>query len=346
MNRRAAYLFLLGVSLLGESPGWAQRRPVGGETTPRMFSIRGTLRLGANERGADMVKVELRRFTGETVATIFTRTNGEFEFSGLTSGSYILAVEEHDFEPIREFVEIHNTSRAGIQLYLNKRLTPAVGEPGSVVSARELALPRKARSAYQKGMERLYDKKDLEGSLVHFRRALEELPGYYEAYHQMGVAYLDLGRYEEAEQAFRKAIELSEYRFADPHFALSSILSTTQKFAEAEGVVRRGLSLSPNAWQGHYELGRVLLGMNRADDAEKSAQEARTLKADFPPLYLLMANIHIRKKNHVALLDDLDEYLKLDPNGPASANARQMRDTVRGALEQAQKTPPPTPSKP
>jgi len=346
MNGRLAGAFLAGLVVLAGLPAWSQGTPpvptpsaTRAPTTPtRFFTIRGHVRFGATERAAEMVKIDLKRFTGEVVMTTFTRSNGEFEFTGLSGGMYYLVVEERGFEPIRQAVEIFGTSRLSELLYLVKPLQFNAGEPGETVSAHELTLPRKARDALHKGRQRL-EKKDAQGSLAHFQRAVTEAPGYYEAYHQMGIAYLELGQNADAENAFRKSIEVSLGRYADAHFALGLLLSNVEKFSDAEMVIRRGLDVDSGAWQGHYELARALLGLNRLDEAEKSIDEARTRKPDFSQLHLVSANIHIRKGDPIALLRDLDEFLKLEPNGPQSDQARQTRETVQRGLTQAQQAP-------
>jgi tetratricopeptide (TPR) repeat protein len=182
--------------------------------------------------------------------------------------------------------------------------------------------------------------------LAQFERAVTHFPSYYEAYHEMGVAYIRLGQPAEAEKAFRKSIEVSESHYSEAYFALASLLSTNQRFAEAEPLVRQGLELDRNAWEGHYELARALLGLNRVDAAEKSAEEARTRKPDSPPLFLLLANIHIRKHDYPALLQDLDSYLKLEPTGPMSEQARRTREKIQHALGNAQNAPTAGPPKP
>jgi len=341
-----ARFVLLAFALLSGVPCHGQARPPSSSAAPRTFSIRGSVRNSDDGRAVEMVKVDLKRMTGEVVGTTFTRSNGEFEFAGLPNGLYIIVVEEKDFEPIRERVEILNSSVPGMFVFLRRPLVPSVSEPGSTVSAHELSLPRKAREAMQKGMQRLYEKQDAKGSLAQFQRAVAEVPSYYEAYLQMGIAYLRLGQTADAEQALHKSIKLSEGRYADAHFALAQMLSDNERFAEAEPPVRRGLELDPNAWQGHYELARALLGLNRLDAAEKSAMQARTRKPDFPLLHLVLANIHIRKGDYPALLEDLDSFLKLDPNGPMSEKARQMREQIQRALAHAGNTPAGAPPKP
>ncbi len=350
MLRRRVGLFLppllMAILLLSAVPCRPQARPPRTETAPRTFYIRGAIRTADEGRPIEMVRVDLKRLTGETVGTTFTRSNGEFEFGGLPNGVYYIVLEERGYEPVRESVEIFNTARAGVLIFLKRNVVLGPSEPGQVISAHELTIPRRAREAAQKGMARLYEKQDPRGSLNHFQRAIAEAPSYYEAYLQMGVAYLRLGETSEAEQALRKSVELSEGRYSEAHFALAQLLSNADRFTEAEPVVRRGLELDGNAWQGHYELARALVGLNRLDAAEKSAQEVRTRKPDFAVVYLILANIHIRKRDYATLLQDLDGYLKLEPSGPMSDKARQMREGVQRALANAQNVPSPGPPKP
>lgn len=357
MSKRTSMPFLLSLHLLFffSTVCWPQKPP---PTPPpssssrspsiqqRSLSISGFIRYYDNDRAAEMVKVDLKVFAGATVATTFTRSNGDFEFNRLRSGTYILVVEEQGYEPIRENVEIMNAPVMAVYLSLKKQAKLQPDESGQLVSARQLTIPRKAQDAMQKGLNRLYSKQDYKGSLAQFERAVTDFPSYYEAYHQMGVAYIHLGQGAEAEKAFRKSIEVSESHYAGAYFALAALLSTNQRFAEAEPLVRQGIELDRNAWEGHYELARVLLGLNRLDAAEKSAEEARTRKPDFPPLFLLLANIHIRKRDYPALLQDLDSYLKLEPNGPTSEQARQTREKIQRALDNARNAPTAGPPKP
>src|SRR5437879_9994261 len=61
-------------------------------------SISGRVLFATDNRPAEGVKVDLRRFSFEPVTTVFTRSNGEFEVSGLASASYLLRSEEHTSE--------------------------------------------------------------------------------------------------------------------------------------------------------------------------------------------------------------------------------------------------------
>ena len=239
---------------------------------------------------------------------------------------------------MQQAVELNLSSGRGLLLYLKKADAERPSQLGHTVSVRELGLSSKAHNAFRMGVERLA-KKDPAGSLVHFQRAVAELPSYYEAYHQMGLAYMRLGQAAQAEQAFQKAIDLSQGRYAEALFGLASLLSNHQRFSEAEPLARRGLELDGSSWYGQFELARALMGLNRVETAQKIAEEARKRNPDYPLLHLLLANIHIRKRDYPGLLGDLDTFLKLEQNGPTSDQVRQTREKVQRALANAQNVP-------
>ena len=345
MGPRPRLLTCIAVCLAATIPCWAQRTP--SRDTTRTFFIQGSVRRNDDQRTVEMLKVDLKKFTGETVSTAFTRSNGEFEFTNLAAGHYYIVIEEKGFEPVREVIELVNGSRPGVLIWLRRPIEVGQTEAaGLKISKHELSLPSKARDTMQKGMEQLYEKKDVKGSIDSFNRAVASAPAYYEAYFQMGIAYTRLGQMDEAERAFRKSIEVSENHYAEPLTALGALFCNEKKFAEAEPLLSRSLELNADSWQAHFEMARAQVGLNQVDAAEKNAMEARSKKADEPQVYLVLANIHIRKRNYTALLEDLDTYLKLDPNGAMAGQARDLRSKVHEGLAKAQNTPAQAPPKP
>lgn len=341
MRFRRAALWGASAMLLLPAAAGAQRRtsPTNTDTNARIYSVRGNVRSHINEAGVEMIRVELRKFTGEVVTTTFTRTNGEFEFPGVSNGNYLLVVDETGYESVRENVEIMNSSRIGIVLYLKKATGAQDVEGGNSVSARELQLARKVRDIYRKGLDTLHEKKDFSAAAPLFRRVISEAPDFYEAHFYLGISLMELSQMEAAEVALRRSIELGGKTYQEPYFALASLLSNLNKFAEAEAIARVGVEGNPARWQGHYELARALMGLNRVDEAEKSANDCRALRADYAPTYLVLANVHIRRKQYPSLLQDLNDFLRLEPSGPMSEQARKMRDQVQQALQQAAAKP-------
>ena len=209
--------------------------------------------------------------------------------------------------------------------------------PRAVVSVRELSIPSKAVREFQKGIDCL-KKEDASGSLPHFERAIADFSNYYEAYFEIGIADLKLSRIADAEQALRKSMEMSAGHYADPLFALGGILIKQNKFTEGEKVLREALKLNPNSWAGNFCLGWALFGLNRFQDAEKSVREALRWKTDSPDAYLLLADIHGHLHDYSTLLQDLDEYLKLEPNGLINDKVRSLREKAEQAILESENT--------
>ena len=202
----------------------------------------------------------------------------------------------------------------------------------AVVSVHQLSIPGKARDAYNKGVRRL-NVKDWAGSLPEFQRAIKSFPGFYEAYDMLGVAQLAMLKSADAERSFRKSIDLSLGQYAPPHFGLGLILCIDYKqFVNAEEMVRDGLDLDPVDASGHFALAWVLYSVGRFTEAEQSAREAIRYKPAFAEPCLLLAEIDLRQNHSAAAIEDLDAYLKLDPDSPRSARAKAARADAQRAL--------------
>jgi len=200
----------------------------------------------------------------------------------------------------------------------------------AIVSVQELRMSDKGRKAFAKGAA-LLEKGDAAASLAYFDQAIEEFPGFYKAYYDLGIAHFRLGHTVEAEQAFQKSINLTGGGYAPPEFGMGMVLCETQELEKAETVIQRGLDLEPGSASGKYFLGLAQFGLNHLVEAERSLRQALLRRANFPQAYLLLAKIHQRQNNSPALVEDLQEYLKLDRHSPDSKQARAL-------LEQTQQT--------
>jgi tetratricopeptide (TPR) repeat protein len=294
-------------------------------------SLSGKVVVAGDDRAAPEARVELRLVMGNWTASAFTNHDGEFSFAGLTLGTYRVTAIAPECAPVEETIQLDSSS---VPLVLRlRKSTPPPDTGAAMVSAHELSIPEKARKAFHKGSQRLAAR-DSAGSIPEFQRAIQIFPSYYEAYYKMGIAELGLHQSGDAEAAFRKSIELSGGRYAPPHSGLSLILCTEKRLDEAEAVARTGVKLDPADAAGQFALAWALLTANRLPDAEKSARRAVLCKPNFAEAYLLLAEIHLRQSNAAALVEDLDAYLKLDPDGPKSAKARAVRADAQLALSQ------------
>ena len=190
-----------------------------------------------------------------------------------------------------------------------------------------------------KGMVLLHQKSDYAGSIKEFERAIKIFPNYYEAYAQIGFAYMAMKDPAHSEEALRQSIVVSQEHYPDAFFLLAALFSSQNRFADAEPLARKAVDLAPDSWHAQSEMAQALLGQDRPEDAEKYAQAAAKLQPDNPLLWLLLANIHGDLQNDSALVEDLNTYLKLAPNGAMADRARQGRDEAKQRLQQSQASP-------
>ncbi len=339
MKRISCAPFLIVLVLMLPALAQAQMGEGGGR---ERRSLSGNVYYADTGNPASQVLVEARDSEGLVVGHATTSDTGGFLFTGLTPAVYELTINILGYEPVSQKADLSLTSSHGVVLDLSKRGSVGHGSaaPGPAVSAHLLSMPDKARDAYDEGKKKLYQEKDAQTGLEKFQEAIAAAPGFYEAYEQLGMAYLTLGKPVEAETAMRKSIELSGDKYSPADVDLGAMLLDQRKYAEGEKIVRHGLELDANSWLGQYELGRAQFYENRVADARKSAERCKTLKPDFPMVYRLLANIHISEHNNAALLQDLEAYIKLDPDSPAGARAKQMRDKLQGPAKPGQQFTP------
>jgi tetratricopeptide (TPR) repeat protein len=268
---------------------------------------------------------------GNTLAQEVTSDSGEFRFLGLQRGSYSIAVEAAGFRSQSVDVDLNFASDRSVDIYLS----PVEGRPprapagGSSVSAHEMSIPQDVRDLVAAGKKKIWLDKNVEGGLADLRRAIASAPGYYEAYYEIGLAYLMMGKSADARQNFRESLVMSNGTFGDAEVGFGAALVNEGDVVNGEKALRRGILTSPNCWLGYYELGKIELSQNHLADAEKLAEQVRSLAPNFPSIYRLLANIHSQQKNYPAMLQDIDAYLQLDPNSAAAVRAKEIRDEIR-----------------
>jgi tetratricopeptide (TPR) repeat protein len=299
------------------------------------FTIDGNVRDGADQRGMRNVHVELKQPDGKPVSSATTKEDGAFEFAGVASGEYLLEVITQDYEPLAQSVTIKNAAEHGVSLLLTHASTLLTSNvSSSVISAHQLSVPRKAQDEFNKGSSLLYSKNDYRAAIVEFERAIKDFPDYYEAYTLEGSAHQSLGEMKEAEESLRKAVETSSEKYSEALYMLAALLLNADRYQEAATMARKCVEVDSTSWQGAFQLARALFGLKQFDEAEKNAILARDRNPGFPDIHILLANIHISRRDYSSLATDLDTYIKLSPNGPDIDWVRDTQERMKEVRKQ------------
>ena len=311
-----------------------------GGVSGNKVSLTGTIYTEKGDRPIMHANVRLCDGGGNLLEESITGDSGDFAFRGISRGNYILQVSAIGFESSNTSVDLSFNSDRGIPIYLKQTAVDASESVAAAsVSAHEMSMPKAARDLLISGKKKFYVDKNAQRGLQDFQAAVAAAPGYYEAYYQIALAEMTLGKKAEAEASLRKSIEISGDKYGEADVGLGTIMMERGEIAQGEKTVRRGIELNPDYWLGHYELGRALLSQNKIPDALKSAEQAKSLAPSTAIVYRLLSNIHLQQKDYPALLEDIDAYLKLDPDSPAGVRAKQLRELVAQKVDAAKARP-------
>jgi predicted O-linked N-acetylglucosamine transferase (SPINDLY family) len=144
------------------------------------------------------------------------------------------------------------------------------------------------------------------------RRALQEVPSYFEAMHLLGVSVLECGRFEEATQIFERAIALDQ-NSADAHCNLGFALFNLQRYDEARISLEKSVALKPNFPASQRNLGNVLLRLELAEQAIAAFNRAIELKPDDADAYCNRGVAEMMLRQCEAAANSAERALALQP---------------------------------
>ncbi|MDB9699287.1 tetratricopeptide repeat protein, partial [Candidatus Pelagibacter sp.] len=109
-------------------------------------------------------------------------------------------------------------------------------------------------------------------------------PDFAEAHYNLGITLKELGKLDEAEESYRKAIALKP-DYAEVHYNLGITLKELGKIDEAEESYRKAITFKPDYAETHNNLGGTLKEQGRLNEAEVSYRQAIILKPEYTEAY-------------------------------------------------------------
>jgi Tfp pilus assembly protein PilF len=281
----------------------------------------------------DIATVTIEDTLGGQTVRIVTDSSGTFDAPHLRKSHFTVTVHAPGFRDATTNVDLVRVPRAYVRLTL-KELPPSASPatpPAPIVSVNDLNVPEAAQVEFEKGRGLLLDKHKSADSVKSFLKAIQIAPTYSQAYFLLGTAYMDMGKWSDAEAALNQAISSND-KLQSAYLALGSSLVEEKKFAEAEKPLLRGLEFLPDASHGHYDLGRTYYSLNRFQEAEPHARKAVELEPNFPEAHILLGNVLLRLRDGQGALAEFQEYLRLAPNGSFAAPTQELVKKLTAAL--------------
>ena len=154
---------------------------------------------------------------------------------------------------------------------------------------------------------------DIAAARDGYVQLLHAAPNNAAVLHVLGVACLQQGDLDEAEQRLRAAIALCDDR-ADYHSNLGLVLRQQGRFGEAIEAFRTSLELKPEFEDARINLGSAYLKAERLDDAEATFRRVLRSNPDRPEACNNLAVLRIRQGRHDEALDLLQHALDVRPD--------------------------------
>jgi len=105
-------------------------------------------------------------------------------------------------------------------------------------------------------------------------------PGIADAYIDKGILLCNLKRYQEAQESFKKALELDSGS-AEAHCGLGTVYSETDRLDEGETECRKAITVNPQVAAAHRVLASILAQKKDYAGAADEYKESLKLEQDF-----------------------------------------------------------------
>ena len=300
------------------------------------FELRGRL------LPATRASVWLHGATAPFEDTTLAGEDGHFRFRDLLAGTYTLGAFVPGRGEMRRTIEV-GPSQADAKKRIELTVELRDGEFESrdslrrqaMVSAKELAIPERAHREYEEAERRLA-RRDVEGAVAHFERAVELAPQFSEAWNHLGTIAYQARDYTRAETCFRKALDADPNSF-QPLVNLGGVSINLGKFEEALQYNLYAALTRPNDALANSQLGMSYFYLGKLDLAQKYLTAAKRFDpAHFSHPQLMLAEIALRRQDRAAAAGEMEEFLQHHPDSPEAVGIKEKLTQLRAQSDPAQ----------
>ena len=147
-----------------------------------------------------------------------------------------------------------------------------------------------------------------------FETAIRLGPQSIEAYDSLGLTLDALGQLDEAQNSFKKAIELNELskaKFKWPYLNLGELLLKQKLYAESIPYFEQALIVSPGWAKAQFSLGKALLQLGKPEEAKEQFISATQSDPYYADPHEQLGQIYLQLGKKRAAEKELKLYRKL-----------------------------------
>lgn len=198
---------------------------------------------------------------------------------------------------------------------------------GSLVSMSTLKAPPEAQDEYGTG-EALMAKRKWAEAEPHFRRATSIYPAYAPAWSELAKSLQEQGRFDDAEQALRKAMT-ADPKYLKPVLQMAELDERRQQWDSELREGQKALDLRvENKAAAQYYVAEADYHLLHMTEAEEQCRKSIASDADheLPQAHFLLGNILSKEGKPADAIAEYRAYEKADRKGPF---AKEAKDRVQ-----------------
>jgi Tfp pilus assembly protein PilF len=280
--------------------------------------------------------VSLTGVNSPFATTTFVDPSGKFHFKKLQSGLYSLAIFNRRRGEVRRTVDVGPATadpkgRVHLTLELqDSDFTLSTIVRRNLVSAKQLSVPESALRDFRNAQNDL-SKHNTTLAVKRLEHAVSLAPQFAAAWNSLGVIAFQTRKFSRAEECFRNALQQDPQSF-EARVNLGGVLVTTRQLDQAMEENLKAVLARPNDALANSQLGMTYFLLDQETLAEKYLARTRDIDpSHFSFPQLLLFQIHLRRQDHAAAADDLDDFLSRHPDWPEAGKVRQTITALRAS---------------
>jgi tetratricopeptide (TPR) repeat protein len=259
-----------------------------------------------------------------------TKSNkkGEFFQIGLAPGNYKVSAEKDKL-----FQSFDVRVRLGDPLNINFVLAPGAGPANAEEAAKKAAA---LRGAFDEAVALSQAGKN-EEAIAKFNEVAVSAPTCATCFANIGSIHLKSNKYDEAEAAYKKAVEIDPNLMA-AKTGLMNVYNAQRKFDLAEKMAAEVTAGSAGAEGGGnpdalYNQGVVQWNANKFQEAQQAFEGALKTDPNHSEAHFMLGKVFINLGKLGEAATEFETYLKLAPSGPNAKEAQTNYDALKGFIK-------------
>jgi tetratricopeptide (TPR) repeat protein len=146
-----------------------------------------------------------------------------------------------------------------------------------------------------------------------FKQAIRIKPHYHKAIYNLGVAYAKIDRYQDAIEAYKQAIVVKP-DFAEAYNNLGNAYLSLGRYQEAIDAYQQAVKIKPDLMEAHFNLGFIYSNLGRYQDAIESFKRTISISPDYARAYFGLGFVYGNLGRYQDAIESFKHAIKIKPD--------------------------------